>query len=190
MIELSKQEMQGYIPDLEIPDGFVIAGGSIRRWFTGEKQDSDFDYFRIDGEENYKLSIDGISEIYSNQIQTTYSLDGKRLQSIKKRYVSVEDLFEHFDFHHCQFAYDGENIFTTKKAIISSLRKHLSFNNVIEGFELDTLRRAFKYQRQGFTPCSGTIADIAMMLKASDSDFDQQRIMSPNGGKKNIVRFD
>lgn len=190
LIELQKEEMRGYFPDLPIPDNFVVAGGSIRRWFIGEKQDSDFDYFRIDGKENYDLGIDELTESYSTVVQDTYSLNGKSVQVIKRSYESVSDLFSQFDFHHCQFAYNGKEIFTTKKAIISGMRKHLSFNSVVDGFELDTLRRAFRYCKQGFNPCSGTIRDIANMLRDSEADFEEQTKMSPKGGTKTIVRFD
>lgn len=189
-LELEKNEMKGYLPELEIPEGFVIAGGSIRRWFLGEKQESDFDYFRVDDKKDWELPIKGLKETYSNRVQTTYKLKGKIIQAIKRPYSSVNGLFRQFDFHHCQFAYTGDEIFTTKKAIISSTRKHLSLNTIIEDFELDTLRRAFKYQRQGFTPCEGTIADIAIKLKNSDSDFEKQKTMSPGGGKKSIIKFD
>lgn len=190
LLKLQKEEMQGYLPKLEIPENFVIAGGAIRRWFTGEKQNSDFDYFRIDGKEEYDLGIERLKESYSSIVQDTYSLDGKSIQVIKRQYESVSDLFSKFDFHHCQFAYNGDQIFTTKKAIISAMRKHLSFNDVIEGFEIDTLRRAFRYCKQGFSPCAGTIGDLANMLRDSDADFDEQVQMSPKGGTKTVVRFD
>jgi len=192
LIILQEQEMWGRLPSMSIdlPQGFVIAGGAIRRWFTGEEQTSDIDLFRVDGKEEYELPIKGLSKKRSTQIQDTYKLGNQTVQVIKRPYDSIENLIESFDYQHCQFSYDGTTIYATKEAIITSVRKHLSLNNVIEGFELDTLRRAFKYCKQGFMPCVGTIQAIGKMLQDSDSILDEQAQLSPSGGRRKVIRFD
>ncbi len=191
IINLEKENMKGSFPkEVKIPNGYVVAGGSVRRWFMGEKQISDFDYFTI-GKSQESFIDETFKLKYENIINSTYEKDGRIIQVIKKEYNSVEELLNSFDFHHCQFAYDGKKIYTTKLAIISSMRKHLSFNNAIEGFELDTLRRAFKYQRQGYAPCIGTIQRLAEMLSGISKEKIQEMIqMSPSGDKRSIIRFD
>lgn len=190
IIKLDANEMNGARPGIEPPDNFVIAGGSVRRWFLGEPQNSDIDLFRTDGKQDYDVEIVGAKRRHETVMAINYDMGKTRIQVIKKSYESVSDMFDAFDFHHCQFAYNGDDIFTTKKAIISAMRKHLSLNTINPDFELDTLRRAFKYCRQGFYPCAGTIGDLANALRDSDSDFDEQLQMSPGGGTKTIIRFD
>lgn len=188
LIELKPEEMRGRKPNVKLPEGTFYAGGCIRRWFTGEKQDSDFDIFKL--QDNIEIP-ENWTKVFSNKVQTTYKVGTQIVQVIEIVYEDIQDAFNKFDFHHCQFAYTGESIFTTKRAIISTLRKHLSFNAVNPGFELDTLRRAFKYQRQGFTPCEGTIFDLGMMFQNTTQEQLEETVqMSPGGGRRSIVRFD
>jgi len=57
-------------------------------------------------------------------------------------------------------------------------------------FAADSLRRAFKYQTKGFTPCAGTIRDLATAFTTITREQIQAQVeMSPNGGKR-LVRFD
>jgi len=44
-IKLDKQVMLDQRPDIKLISGCWLAGGCIRRWFTGEKQDSDINIF-------------------------------------------------------------------------------------------------------------------------------------------------
>ncbi len=206
LIELTKQEMLGRIPaDITVPSGYVIAGGAIRRWFTGERQDSDFDYFIV-GDSISAIIPDSVVDpdieipplitpehklVYKNLVNETYRYKGHMVQLILKEYKDIEELLNSFDFHHCQFAWDGTTIYTTKLGIISSMRKHLSFNNAVEGFQLDTLRRAFKYQHQGYTPCIGTLQSLASMFTGMDKKkLDEMVEMSPSGGKRRVIRYD
>ncbi len=212
LLELTKQEMLGRIPDdITVPPGYVIAGGAVRRWFTGEKQDSDFDYFIVgdsisaiipDSVINPDSVVDPDTEkpglitpehklVYKNLVNETYRYKGHMVQLILKEYKDIKELLSSFDFHHCQFAWDGEHIYTTKLGIISAMRKHLSFNNAVDGFQLDTLRRAFKYQRQGYTPCIGTLQSLAGMFTNMDrKKLDEMVEMSPSGGRRRVIRYD
>jgi hypothetical protein len=172
------------------PD-FVLAGGSVRRWFLGEKEDSDFDYFIIGDHKIDEFILPEFKLIYKNKVNMTFNYHEFKVQIILLHYDSINDLLNSFDFCHCCFAYDGTNIHTTKNAIIAALRKHLRLNNVVPGYELDTLRRAFKYQRAGYSPCIGTIRDLALMCsKLEKPDIEKMIEMSPNGGHRNIIELD
>ena len=162
--------MYGRKPELELPeDGSVwIAGGAIRRWFTGEKQDpkSDIDLFAMDFD-RLTAYAKGMKfrQVYDTKNATTYKWRDQTIQTIKLTSPTPEESMAKFDFKHCQFAYDGKKIYATDEAVICSLRKHLMFNNMLKGYEVDTLRRAFKYQREGYTPCGGTLRDLARALR-------------------------
>jgi hypothetical protein len=190
---LNPEDMLGKLPpDILIPNKrFVLAGGSVRRWFSGEKEDSDFDYFMIGDQKTEEFVPAYYEKTYENLVNVTYHYKDKTIQIIKLKYTSIEDLFNHFDFCHCCFAYDGSTIYATEDAIISTLRKHLKVNKILKGFELDSLRRAFKYQKAGYTPCLGTIRDLALSFsQLTETDINKIISISPSGGKRKIIRLD
>ena len=191
IVVIDSSLMRGKKPDIEpLYKGLgVIAGGAIRRWFTGEPQNSDIDIFAFN-----ESSLELINQAYNSRykgINTGNAITyNGNIQVIRVLTGTVAELFDKFDFAHCCFAYDGELIYTTPKAIISSLRKHLMINNLNPLFAMDSLRRMFKYQRQGYTPCNGTLIDISLAIQSLTSEqIVNQVIISPGGGKR-ILRID
>ena len=49
-IMINQSLTRGQKPLFECPEGFIIAGGAIRRWYSGEPQDGDIDLFCSDSE--------------------------------------------------------------------------------------------------------------------------------------------
>jgi hypothetical protein len=103
---------------------------------------------------------------------------------------TIEDLFDCFDFTICQFAWDGNDIFSTIEGVITTERKHLSVHKVQKGFEIDSLRRAFKYFEKGYKPCLGTIGELGKSLAGTELKEIEQQIQISPGGNKRIVRWD
>ena len=194
IIKLDENLMQGSKPDCKITEGIWIAGGAVRSWFVKEKaMDIDIfthssDCFTAFKDEN---NLNDQNCIHNEKNVETYSIDNKRIQLIKFYRENVKELLDSFDFTICQFAYDGGNIFTTPNAIVSTLRKHLAVNKIQEGFEMDSFRRAFKYQQKGYQPCIGTMRDIALALSQKEQkELEQQVQMSPGGGTRGFIRWD
>lgn len=195
LIVLADKMMRGRPPKIDM-DGIselcFVAGGSVRRWFVGEKQTSDIDIFPLikENEKEIVSTLELKELIWKNKNTDTYRKDGVVYQIIH-RYAKSEDiLLDTFDFCHCQFAWDGKKVSATPNAIITALRKHLMVHKFQEGYEMDSLRRAFKYQRQGYTPCWGTLQDIAKQIGLlEDKDIEKQVELSPGGGIR-TVRFD
>lgn len=193
--EIPTDFMRGTKPDVELAADCWLAGGSVRRWFTGEKQCSDFDLFcRNDAAEAALIEANNLTGkmiLHKGERTTTYRRGKRIVQIIHLRFDSMEALLESFDFHHCQFGYDGSEVFTTFAGAVSCLRKHLAVNKVQPGFQLDTLRRAFKYAKQGYEPCIGTLRSLAASFeKVTPEELEDQVWVSPAGGRRSSVRWD
>lgn len=194
IIKLSENMMLGKKPDtVELVDDCWIAGGAIRSWFNREPA-SDIDIFFASFEqrdlflEKNRLNKDNLA--FSSTTADTYKKGNQLIQAIKIYKPTVEELFDSFDFTICQFAYDDVEIFTTAEAIVSSLRKHLAVHKIQKGYEVDSLRRAFKYYEKGYKPCLGTIRDLALAFSmVQEATIQQQIEISPGGGHRG-VRWD
>lgn len=192
-ILLSKSEMLGDDPSLPLGEGVFLAGGSVRSWFCRDEKVVDYDFFFSSPQtlELYKNThLLNVKVLRDEEFLFECLKDGKKIQLIKRFYPqTVDELFKRFDFHLCQFAVTNQGIWSTKEAILSVLRKRLSFNNQQVGFELDTLRRAFKYAKKGYSPCMGCLADLAKSFQ-SGADINKQMEFYPDGKTQRIIRFD
>lgn len=188
LVEVKPEMMKGVKPEIELPEGVWLAGGCVRRWFTGEPQDSDFDIFTSSEEVRVKAikKLFGDKKpIYDTSSAVEFRIDKQRIQFIKRYFPTVAETLDKFDFHVSQFAFDGTTIFATPEALVNACRKRLSVHEVQPGFEVDTLRRAFKYAKAGYWPCGGTIAALAAAVgRVSDEErmIQQERVMSPGAG--------
>lgn len=172
-----------------------IAGGAVRQWFSGQEKLSDIDVFFINDEafNTYeKMLVDADFKLISQHKNAkTYRRHELIVQCITiSSYSNVTELFDSFDFSVCQFAWNGEEVFATSEAIISVLRGHLGVHKISKTYAVDSLRRAFKYAKKGFYPCSGTIEKIALALRElSEEDVRRAIEISPGGGQR-VRRID
>jgi len=172
IITLEKHLLNGLEPKVALVEGSWVAGGAVRRYFTGEKPEHDIDVFCKDQNVvNNFIAMNGLIRSERIRNERMIMFFNSPIQIILlPQFLSPEDTIEHFDFTLCQFAWDGTKVISTKSAEISTLRKHLGVFKIQPGFELDSLRRAFKYAKQGFTPCIGTIRDLAEVLNTAPAD--------------------
>jgi hypothetical protein len=173
--------MQGAQPSVTLPEGCWVAGGAIRRWFTGETQESDIDVFCESPEAEELIAkenrLSGVQRLKHGEQSTNFK--GSPIQIIHNpRFVSPEDTIAHFDFALCQFFWDGSRIGATIEAILSTTRKRLAVAKIQGGYEIDSLRRAFKYARAGYWPCVGTIRELAKALNGAQ-DVSKFNEISP-----------
>lgn len=196
LIKIEEKFMLG--PKLEMPlptfANCWIAGGAIRRWFTGKEELSDVDvFFENDlAFHDYCIRLKGLryEEIGSHMNAVTFEGEAK-IQCIRARfYPTLEVVFDSFDYTVCQFGWDGKDFFTTPHAIMSVLRNHLGVHNISKEYAVDSLRRAFKYHNKGFKPCNGTLQAIASSLSGLTQEQIKNAIeISPGGGLR-TVRID
>lgn len=186
--------MQGDKPKVNLTNTNTwIAGGAIRSWFVKEHL-SDIDVFSSNESHMERFKTDnGITKehlAFTSQNADTYKVNNFMIQLIKIYKPDIPSLFDSFDYTCCQFAWDGTKIYSTTEAIVSTLRKHLSIHKIQKGYEVDSLRRAFKYYEKGYKPCMGTIRDLAKSFsEVKEEVIQKQAEISPNGGYR-IVRWD
>jgi len=192
IIELEEKLMQGHRPDVLVPEGCWVAGGAVRSWFTGEKT-SDIDVFAKDEKTLLSFaSANNLNEVVQEAEKLITYKYSPPVQLIKRYYPDVEATLDSFDFVICQFAWDGKKIYTTQEAIVSTLRKHLGVHKIQKEFALDSLRRMVKYVKKGYTPCMGTLRDVALVFQSIEKkeEIENQLQYYPNGAVRKIIRWD
>ena len=123
-----------------------LAGGSILRALTGEKQASDVDFFFASSQqyEAFCSAIDPaiVQEVKENIVGKKFIMrDGRSwllrtvkrpaVQAIKlKWFKSPEEILTDFDLTCCQFAYDGVSIITSELAIYDLKKRQLRINRI------------------------------------------------------------
>lgn len=155
-------------------EGPWIAGGAVRRTFTGEKLDSDFDFFFANEAQatTFKdaLRAKGAKQSAETEKAFTFILptempeDGvylpeMKIQAIQFAYFAdAESLIDSFDFTISQFAYDGESLHVAPFALWDVARRRLVVHRVT--YAVSTMRRLLKYTAQGYTVCPGALSEI------------------------------
>ena len=158
------------IPQL---DGLYVAGGSCRKLFLGQFQDSDVDVFATSKEVlescREKLEASGFVLKWGNDTVVELHRATTKVQLIGIAfYPTVEALLESFDFTICQFTLsaDRTQLIATPAALIDAARKRLVLNSVT--YAVATMKRLWKYKSQGFEPCNGTYKKFCELVKAND----------------------
>mgnify|MGYP000934662537 CR=1 FL=1 len=167
LITIKEELMLGKKPDVTVPEGCWMAGGAVRRWFTGEPQNSDVDLF-TSSEEIAKANIPSSAKEFKNC--WTYRENGHKVQFIKIYFPTVIDCVSKFDFTICQFVYVKGYVQATLDAIITASRKRLAVAAIQPSYEMDSLRRAFKYSKAGYSPCAGTIRELFKAIQGATTE--------------------
>ena len=185
IITLEERHMRGTKPDVRLVPGTWVAGGAVRRWFTGEKQENDIDVFcsslsEYEDAANEFIKVNGLIERIRNDRMVMFQKSPIQLL-LHPRFTTSRETIEHFDFALCQFAWINGEIIATMEAVLSTLRNHLAVAKIQPGYEIDSLRRAFKYAKQGYQPCIGTVRDLAAALHSATSENIQKfQTISPD----------
>jgi hypothetical protein len=160
-----------------------IAGGAVRRTMTGEKLDSDFDFFFHDDLQAKAFTVAmsglGAAKVTQTDKATTFMLPSKtpsegvylaemKVQAITFAYFpNAEAVIDSFDFTLSQFAYDGESVYVGAFSLWDVARKRLVMHRV--SYAVSTVRRLMKYAAQGYTVCPGALAELLKQVVADPS---------------------
>lgn len=154
-----------------------IAGGAVRRTITGEKLDSDFDFFFATKQQAdvfaEMLAVKGAVKMAETDKAATYTLpdEGVYLPEMKIQLITFsffsdpEAVIDAFDFTLSQFAYDGETVFVGPFSLWDVARRRIVIHKVSYG--VSTIRRLLKYTAQGYTVCAGALAEILNQVVAN-----------------------
>lgn len=164
-----------------------LAGGSVRRLLVNEPQDTDFDFFFKDQEQFdlfcKTMEAKGANRLNENDFNVTFTLPKQKpepigedefspggpelkVQAIKIAFFeSLEETINSFDFSICQAGFDGVHLVLGDWTLFDLANKRLVPGKIRYG--TSSLRRMIKYTRQGFTVCSGGLADMLDQVVAN-----------------------
>ena len=184
MIEISEKDF----PELKNLVSFEfggcwVGGGYIRDMILGAKP-SDIDVFGPDqSARDSFIKNNGVRVKKSAKFMRTGCWHGTEtpVQVIDRDFKDIADMISRFDFTVCQFAWDGKNVFATERALVDVARRRIQVANIQEGFELDSMRRLYKYMGKGFSVCANTLKEVAEALRRDSVKLDEQIKFYPDG---------
>lgn len=189
--ELFNDIFFSYTPDIK--DYGWLAGGAIRRLITGDKMDSDFDFFFRSKEkfDEFYIGIKGdknieiVKEVKNdNNLQLTVNILGENGPIYKNiiyqlitidYYEKVEDLLESFDFTLCQFATDGDLLYCGDMALWDTANKRIVVNKIT--YPVASLRRILKYSKQGYYACNGCLTTFLLEAAKDPNKIKEMKIV-------------
>jgi hypothetical protein len=170
------------LPGLSLSAGPWLAGGAVRRAITGRKLDSDLDLFFASAEQLGEVKdalIEGgaaIGATTDHVVTLTLPREGEQPWKVQlcriAYYAAPADVLDSFDFTICQCLTDGETLVVGEFTLWDLARKRLALHRLTYGTA--TVRRLIKYTRQGFTACSGALADILERSIADPSTVQRE----------------
>lgn len=192
---------QAWLPELNALHSAMVCGGFVRSFYAGMiPNDMDL-YFQRPDQADHAIQI--LTKAYGEPTFVTPRavsfITGKRhlVQVIKFTFGPPEQILEAFDFTVCQAAYcpnppdpnaDGPMVYLSPRFFEDLAARVLIFTG--SAMPLSSLKRAFKFTRQGFGICDeNIIALVEAITKAVD--FDDYRMvnehiegMDPNGDRR------
>lgn len=188
LIRLRQEDLQLPLPQFDLR-GCWLAGGIVRDSVLGAKA-SDADVFGKNSEA-WQSFLDANQRGKVSRAPKMWSFKAELpVQIILREYASIEACLDSFDYTICQFAFDGEFAWATEAALVDTFRRRLVVHKITKEFALDSLRRAQKYIKKGYTACAGTLADIGRSFRdVSEEELQKQMEYYPSGLVR-IVRFD
>src|SRR4051812_36021495 len=154
-----------HLPSID-SDGPWVAGGSVWKSIEGKSLDTDIDFFFKSPQQceywfRTLLSMPYVQRIVSqpkaNDYNTSlnYHVHSRgfnktiKLQLISfSFYKDIESLFDGFDFTVCQFAFDGQKIYTGETSLDDLRNREIIFNNVRDNYASGV--HLEKYIKNGF----------------------------------------
>ena len=158
-----------------------VAGGCIRRLLMGANPvESDIDFFFASEDQMKEWEADLLThyaaiKVFASASAKTYRVhqpgqqDPLTIQAITLGYYEDPSaVIDSFDFTICQFAWDGETLFTGEFSLWDLGRRRLVIHRVT--FATATVRRLVKYSGQGFEACKG-VAQAILRATADNPDI-------------------
>jgi len=139
--------------------GWFIAGGACRSVFTSEKI-NDIDIFFVNelAMEKFKNEFEFLHKalpIFETDAAMSYSVEGERIQLIKKIYGVAESIISCFDFSivQCCYDFDSDAFIMSSIFLYDNAQKKLRYNINIPYpvFPVASLVRSIKYIRKGYS---------------------------------------
>lgn len=174
-----------------------LAGGALRRLITGEKLDSDWDFFfktknAADVFTFHLFSQPKLYTIISNErrpmnttIQFVLNSTNQefKFQLIDFRYYeNVSEVLDSFDFTLCMFGIEKDNLFYADTAMTDIRDKKLVPNKIT--YPISSTRRILKYAKDGYRLDTDGIKSFLCGISFSElySEYDKEKGIVRNSG--------
>jgi hypothetical protein len=134
-------------------NGPWLVGGTVRRLVAGENMETDIDIM-FKNQQQFDDYVGAMYErgaevIEENDRQITFNYEGWKVQPIRAVFSNtLIQTLNKFDFTICQFGFDGTNLVWGDESMQHLEAGQLVFINTTD--YVSSLRRAFKYAKQGF----------------------------------------
>lgn len=193
--ELKLQKLLNRVPYIG-PSGPWVAGGAVRRTFTGEPLDSDFDFFFKNQEQlnAFKQGLESVGAklVSFNDMNETWIIpdefDSNEYEGINKRYTyiqsakiqlikfkffdTLEEVLDAFDYTIAQFGFDGIDFVMSEFSLWDVARKRLVPHKITYG--TSSVRRMLKYASQGYTVCQGCIGTVLEQIAEDPTRIEKE----------------
>lgn len=181
------------------PENYVIAGGAVRDYLVGEKI-KDIDIF-TNSKENARKLFDAMLARGGKDLNPDKPLDDRPLYNVvfDSRWFQIvntvhynpqsSETIDNFDFTVCCGMISMAGFSCHPNFFQDIVCKHLRVNKLIK--PLDSMNRLQKYNKKGYTACSGTILAIAKeVAKINFDNPDENTLVFYPDGSPRFVGVD
>lgn len=144
-----------------------IAGGSLRDYFSGINEETDYDIFFPNGMELEKAlkhfqQMEAVTK-WDSDNGTKLVYRGKTFDLVKKFFDGPQATIDAFDFTVSMFAVDFEKVYHGESSFIDLAKKQLMINKIT--YPASTMQRAFRYYKKGFSMCAGEMRKMVEAIQ-------------------------
>lgn len=158
---LTDENRETYYTIAETFKGAIIAGGSARQIFLGEKFGSTdidiyFPSYEVLRQNNIYRTV--FAKVTSKSL--TFNVNNLTIQIIKGKFLIPEAIFNTYDFTCCCFAIKDNLLYYTKEAEEHALKKRMVFTDQDISNHNHPYQRVRKYLDKGYVPS----CDLSLQL--------------------------
>lgn len=171
-----------------------LAGGSVRKFLSGEPNYADYDLFFSSQQQCdefcNQLLMAGAVEDGVNIFNRAFTLEGYKIQAIHHEFRNtLIQTMDRFDMTICQFGFDGTHFVWSSKAAQDVKNKEFHFLDTTD--PVYNLNRAFKYAREGgFKPADGEVKKVLNRIAQGKATVKNARKISGGGVGQVVVTLD
>lgn len=144
-----------------------IAGGALRDYFSGVPVKTDIDIFFPSEAEHKKCSMyllkNGGKVIWESDNGMKVIYNEREFDLVKFWFPDPQSTINDFDFTVSMLAIDCERVYCGETTFIDLAKRQLMLNKL--QFPANTMRRAFKYYKKGFSMCVGEMEKLVLAIQ-------------------------
>lgn len=139
-----------------------VAGGSLRDYFSGVYQKTDYDLF-FPNQEEYDKAYKYFREQnclvkWESDNGCKVVHDNKTFDLVKKFFSTPKETIDAFDFTVSMFAVDEKEVYFGDTSFIDLAKRQLMINKIT--YPASTMNRAFRYYKKGYSMCLGEMRKL------------------------------